>query len=607
MRFLPVNLDALLVELDDLQQTLALLASLNAQPADGVRELVPAARTILVRYDPSRTGMKALAADIGARRLDGAVRQGGARIEIPVHYLGEDLDDVGRLLGIAPQEVVRRHAGQDYSVAFTGFAPGFAYLADGHPGLEVPRRPSPRTRVPAGAVALAGTFSAVYPQDSPGGWQLIGVTPMSMWDVTRGRPAALLPGDRVRFVDAATLTDAQIAALCDIGGQLARQGMADAPAPRASTASRQAPALPGSAQGSGEGAGVASAAADAAAAVAHADADADADATASAPATPSAPGAARHDAILTVRATGLQALFQDAGRHGMAGLGVSASGALDQTALRAANRLVGNAPAQACVESTSGGLALQCAGDAVVAVTGADLDVSVSSRDGRQWRAPRYQAFALGDGDRLSLGQPRAGVRAYVAVRGGYDVTPVLGSCATDTLARVGPPALRVGDSLPVGAQVVRQPVGEAQVAPVRLPVAEQAITLDIVMGPRTDWFTQDAIERLCAQDWRVTEQSNRIGMRLAGEQALTRLRNDELPSEGTRPGAIQVPASGQPVLFLADHPLTGGYPVIASVAAYHLDLAGQVPVGAMLRFRPISEFPQPAACQADPTGTTLS
>lgn len=603
MRFLPVNLDALLVELDDLQQTLALLASLNAQPVGGVRELVPAARTILVRYDPSRTDMAALAADIGARRLDGAVRQGGARIEVPVHYLGEDLDDVGRLLGIAPQEVVRRHTGQDYSVAFTGFAPGFAYLADGHPGLEVPRRPSPRTRVPAGAVALAGTFSAVYPQDSPGGWQLIGVTPMTMWDVTRGRPAALLPGDRVRFVDAATLTDAQIAALCDVGGQLARQGLADVPSP---TASRHAPASPGKAQGASEGAGVAAGAT--AAAVAGTDADAAAAALPpSAPVAPALPGAAGQGAILTVRATGLQALFQDAGRHGMAGLGVSASGALDQTALRAANRLVGNAPAQACVESTSGGLALQCAGDAVVAVTGADLDVTVSSRDGRQWRAPRYQAFALGDGDRLSLGQPRAGVRAYVAVRGGYDVTPVLGSCATDTLARVGPPALRVGDSLPAGVQRVRQPVGEAQVALAHLPVAGQITTLDIVMGPRTDWFTQDAIERLCAQDWRVTEQSNRIGMRLAGEQALTRLRKDELPSEGTRPGAIQVPASGQPVLFLADHPLTGGYPVIASIATYHLDLAGQVPVGALLRFRPISEFPQPAACQADPTGTTLS
>lgn len=603
MRFLPVNLDALLVELDDLQQTLALLASLNAQPVAGVRELVPAARTILVRYDPSRTDMTALAADIGARRLDGAVRQGGARIEVPVHYLGEDLDDVGRLLGIAPQEVVRRHTGQDYSVAFTGFAPGFAYLADGHPGLEVPRRPSPRTRVPAGAVALAGTFSAVYPQDSPGGWQLIGVTPMTMWDVTRGRPAALLPGDRVRFVDAATLTDAQIAALCDVGGQLARQGLAEAPA---LTASRQPSVAPGM-HGAGDGTGAALSATAVLDATASPGGDAATAADAASTVRPALAVPVQPGAILTVRATGLQALFQDAGRHGMAGLGVSASGALDQTALRAANRLVGNAPAQACIESTSGGLTLQCAGDAVVAVTGADLDVTVVSSDGRQWQAPRYQAFALGDGDRLSLGQPRAGVRAYVAVRGGYDVAPVLGSCATDTLARVGPPALRVGDSLPAGVQRVRQPVGEAQVALAHLPVAGQITTLDIVMGPRTDWFTQAAIERLCAQEWRVTEQSNRIGMRLAGEQALTRLRNDELPSEGTRPGAIQVPASGQPVLFLADHPLTGGYPVIASVAAYHLDLAGQVPVGALLRFRPISEFPQPAASLADPTGTTLS
>lgn len=116
-------------------------------------------------------------------------------------------------------------------------------------------------------------------------------------------------------------------------------------------------------------------------------------------------------------------------------------------------------------------------------------------------------------------------------------------------------------------------------------------MTLDVVMGPRTDWFTEDAIARLSSQLWRVTSQSNRVGIRLAGETPLERSNHQELPSEGTSVGAIQVPASGQPVLFLADHPLTGGYPVIGAVASYHLDLAGQIPVNAQIRFNPVDGF----------------
>ncbi|MCY1365480.1 KipI antagonist [compost metagenome] len=116
-------------------------------------------------------------------------------------------------------------------------------------------------------------------------------------------------------------------------------------------------------------------------------------------------------------------------------------------------------------------------------------------------------------------------------------------------------------------------------------------MTLDVIMGPRSDWFTDAGIASLSGQLWQVTPLSNRVGIRLSGETALERRDKAELPSEGTATGAIQVPHSGQPVLFLADHPLTGGYPVIGTVAEYHLDLAGQIPVNAQIRFRPVTTF----------------
>ncbi|WP_147318648.1 5-oxoprolinase subunit B family protein, partial [Cupriavidus oxalaticus] len=143
MRFLPVTSNALLVELADLDQTLALLASLQRDPLPGVAELVPAARTILVHFRPSATSAAALVRAIAARDLSQRVERSDILVEIPVRYDGEDLAEVAGLLGITPEEVVRRHTGSEYTVAFTGFAPGFAYLSGGHPSFDVPRRSTP--------------------------------------------------------------------------------------------------------------------------------------------------------------------------------------------------------------------------------------------------------------------------------------------------------------------------------------------------------------------------------------------------------------------------------------------------------------------------------
>ena len=532
LRFLPVTHNALLVELADLDQTLALLASLQRHPPHGVEELVPAARTILVQYRASATRAETLVQDIAARSLTQGVERSDTLIEIPVQYDGEDLTEVAQILGITPEEVVRRHTGSEFTVAFTGFAPGFAYLSGGDPVLNVPRRSTPRTRVPAGSVALAGTFSGVYPKASPGGWQIIGTTPVPMWDLQRNPPALLQPGYRVRFVDVATKNIAASAFASSARGQNDQK-----------TSARAAQGL--------------------------------------------APG----QGALQVRATGLLTVFQDLGRHGQAGQGVSASGALDATALKAANRLVGNPSDAAALETVGGGLQLRSMGENVVAVTGADADLTVTTADGRRWPVSRYEAVALADGDTLAVGQPRAGARSYVAVRGGYAEAPVMGSCATDTLAHVGPAPVAVGDWLAVRPAPVTSVVAAPELPPADLPTLEQEVVLDVVMGPRTDWFTPEAIARFAAQRWQVTPQSNRVGLRMAGEMPLDRAITGELPSEGTALGALQVPPSGQPVLFLADHPLTGGYPVIGCVAPHHLSRAGQIPVGAWLRFNPIQPF----------------
>lgn len=202
MRLLPSGTGALLVELDDLDEVLALYSALAAQQIPGVVDLVPAARTVLVVVDPAVTELPRVAAAVRATRPRYAAPREGDLVEIPVTYDGEDLEEVAALLGCDPGEVVRRHCEPEWRVAFCGFAPGFGYLTSGAWAWDVPRRSTPRTRVPAGSIALAGEFSGVYPRESPGGWQLVGRTDLAVFDLARDPAALLRPGSRVRFVDA---------------------------------------------------------------------------------------------------------------------------------------------------------------------------------------------------------------------------------------------------------------------------------------------------------------------------------------------------------------------------------------------------------------------
>ncbi|MFF1277450.1 allophanate hydrolase subunit 1 [Streptomyces marokkonensis] len=200
MRVLPVGEDALLVEVSSGDEAQALHAELLRRRAEGslpAGEIVPAARTVLLDglSEPAR-----LAAELTALAVPSAPRGVAETVEIPVRYDGPDLADVAAHWGVAEREVARVHAGVEFRVAFCGFAPGFGYLTGLPARYDVPRRPTPRTSVPAGSVALAGPYTGVYPRSSPGGWQLIGTTDLVLWDHARVPAALLSPGTRVRFV-----------------------------------------------------------------------------------------------------------------------------------------------------------------------------------------------------------------------------------------------------------------------------------------------------------------------------------------------------------------------------------------------------------------------
>lgn len=277
-------------------------------------------------------------------------------------------------------------------------------------------------------------------------------------------------------------------------------------------------------------------------------------------------------AAVTVLATGPLTTVQDGGRRGQASLGVGRSGACDRRSYRLANRLLGNPIDAAALEVTLGGLALRAHGDLFVVTTGARCAGSVAHN------AP----ILLRAGRELRLGTPASGLRTYVGMRGGIDVEPVLGSRSTDVLSGLGPPVVSEGDLLAVGVPQASLP--GVDIAAVAEPETGE-LTVRLLPGPRRDWVADHAWATLTGQPYTVTSQSNRVGLRLDGTP-LERACTDELPSEGMVRGALQVPPSGQPVLFLADHPVTGGYPVAGYVPDDDVDLCAQLRPGQALRFR---------------------
>ena len=581
MRFLGVNNSAFLIELADLEETLALFDRLQQEIRRGEKnlqdqekfqsqdnlqaivEIIPAARTLLVTFDPLLADENTLETEIAGLKLEKGQQKSGKLVEIPVVYDGEDLDDVAALLKIDREEVIRRHTESHYQVAFCGFAPGFAYLTGGDPLFNVPRRASPRKSIPAGSVALAGKFGGVYPQPSPGGWQLIGRTDVKMFDLDRDPPSLLKPGDRVHFVDVTKDYSARSKGTTSFslsrndGAGLAKTG-------HEIEASGSAKASVNGKAGSHDNAGIF---------------------------VPKKSLTPEEDAVFKLLTTLMPVAFQDRGRLFQSSQGLSPSGALDQKAMENANRLVGNSLEQPVLEFTYGNARLKALQPSVIAFTGANLPITVKTAKGTVFVFEKNTPLAIDTGDEIILGAPLAGFRSYMALRGGFKVEPVLKSASFDSLSNLGPKPLVAGDKIFIDNDSPLQPVLLSLDDPYVLPEAGDNVVLDVVMGPRTDWFTEQSIAMFLEKPWQVTAASNRIGIRLQSDARLERSRSDELPSEGTVTGAIEVPANGEPVLFLRDRPVTGGYPVIANLVEDQIDLAAQIPIGAFIKFRAVRNF----------------
>ncbi|MGH9089363.1 MAG: carboxyltransferase domain-containing protein [Acidimicrobiales bacterium] len=571
---------ALLVDVEGSAAARALASAITAAGVPGVREVVGGLSSVLVEVDPwsgPAIDLDGLAA--WTARLDvtaGAGGAGGAPVEphtvaVPVAFGGPDTDDVCRSTGCAPDELARLLEAALLRVAAVGFSPGFAYLEGLPPVLAgVGRLARPRPAVPAGSLALAGGLAAIYPQETPGGWRLVGRTGLSLFDPLRPPYSLLSPGDRVRLhaveaVEAVEVEDAS--------------GAADAVGV---PAARRAPGAPGAGCGSGERASL-------------------------------RPPPAM--AALSVERAGMLDLVQDGGRWGLAALGVPRAGPADPVAHELANRLCGNRPDGAALEVTASGPVLRAEVALHVAVVG-DAEVMV---DGHHVRPGHVVPLAAGQ--RLAIGRVAGAARAYLAVAGGIEVPAVLGSRSTDVLAWLGPGPLRAGDVLGAASDQAGPPadhlaigsigstastgdgaiwpISAAGPAPARPPGNRGPETdpvhrvLQFLPGPHPEWFDDGALELLATTRYAVGPASDRVGLRLeppstgAPVGGLGR-RSGELASHGVVTGAVQVPPDGLPVVLGPDHATLGGYPALAVVVASDRWIIGQCRPGDTISFEPV-------------------
>jgi KipI family sensor histidine kinase inhibitor len=488
---------------------------------------VPTFAALLVYYDPAVIGYEALCEAIRAlaAQADTAVLPEARQVELPCCYdpeLGLDLEAAAARLGLAVEELVRLHAGAEYLVYFIGFTPGLPYMAGMPERIRLPRLETPRTRVPAGSVGIGGSQCCIYSVESPGGYWILGRTPARLYDPDREEPTLLRPGDHVRF---RPITRAEFEALDA------------AAAAQASDRARRRSA-----------------------------------------AGPSGPGPTIH-----VHEPGAQTTVQDLGRPGQLRYGIPPSGPMDPHAFVLANRLVGNPDGAAALECTVQGPRVEVDAPCAVAVTGAEVPVTVNGAE-----APAWTTLHLEAGDVVKVGAARRGVRAYVAFSGGIDVPPVLGSRSTYLRGRLGGVegrALRRGDRLrlfPAPRPPRRRVRADAVPAPETTPV------IRIVLGPQHDRFTPEGIAALLGGEYEMLPQSDRMGARLRGPRIPHRQGHDII-SDGIALGSIQVPGDGQPIVLLVDRQSTGGYTKVATVCSFDLGRLGQVKPGQRLRFQALS------------------
>ena len=513
----------------------AVCRTLDRQRPPWLSELVPAYGSVLVAFHPDRATEREVhdAIDRAVWEADPVEQDRGWTWEVPTVYggsFGPDLETVSLALSLSPAEVVQRHTAQPYRVFALGFAPGFGYMGILPASLRLPRRADPRTRIPSGSVAMAERQTSVFPVDRPSGWHLIGWTPVRMFRPNERVPFVLAPGDHVRFRAVASPDEASDLSSRVIAARWKRRTGVPVPTPLVR--------------------------------------------------------AAHGRPILRVFEPGHNSTVQDHGRERAGRYGMPAGGAMDPVGLRTANLLAGNFSDAPALESVWKGPTVEAIADCWIGLAGARVVAEVGGE-----KHPSPCRIRLRAGERLKVGSVVHGLHVYLAVSGGFASDRFLGSAATYVAGQVGGfsgGTLRRGAVLSRGHEPAFQPSEEGGLPrEFDLPEAKVPV-VRATLGPHADLFSRADLHSLFGSSVSFSAQSDRQGLRLDGVRILPK-RRPALASFGMARGAIQVPASGGPIVLAADAHAMGGYPVVAVVVEADFSALAQIQPGEPFRLREVN------------------
>ena len=532
-------------------QVRALALTLEAARIPGLLEVVPTYRSLGVEYDPAKIGAEELRVRIenALTDLDPSQLPSPKVVRLPTCYGGEfgpDLPFVAEHAKLTEAEIIRLHSQTPYHVHMIGFTAGFAYLGGLPEQLHTPRLPSPRTKTPRGAVGIGGSQTGAYSAETPGGWRLIGRTPVPLFDPTQDPPTPMVAGDTVQFVAI----------------EREEYDRLEWEYQRAASSEQRADIQLGNRATGKLG-------------------------KSESPSRPVAQSPFTSRPALEVLRSGPLTTVQDRGRVGYQKFGVTVSGAMDEVALRVGNILVGNAQGAAALEISFLGPEIRIRADVTLALTGAEVAAEL---DGRP--VPWYQAFRARAGQTLDIRHCIQGMRAYLTAGGGIDVPVRLDSRSTSLAAGFGGTEgrpLRDGDVLSVGPMVGSSARWAGRSVPGawrRLFASPQ--TIRVVLGPQDDAFTEVGRRTFLESSYEVSPSSDRMGCRLDGP-AIEHAGAADIISDWIPLGGIQVPGNGKPIILLADRQTTGGYTKIATVIGPDIPKLAQLRPGDRVRFQALA------------------
>lgn len=516
----------------------AIISSLNTSIkntlAEHLLDSTPSYTTILVQFNLLTTSplvvLKQL--EVLVDNLNSSISADKKRHRLPVYYdasVAPDLQELAKAKGLTVAEVIKIHSEQVYQVCALGFSPGFAFLAEVDERIQMPRLATPRSKVNAGSVAIADKQTAVYPSDSPGGWNIIGHCPVPLFDMNKQPISEFSVGDEVEFY---AVDETHYVRLMEQYWGEGSQKPTSCLAPTSS------------------------------------------------------------DSYLEVLNPGMLTQIQDAGRFGQSEQGVSQGGYADNKSAGWANRLLGNDFNAPLLEITVGGLELRASVDVQLALTGADMQALIFNGQKQQVDSVQQQSFILKAGHSLKLAYSKSGLRAYLALKGGFVMTKSLGSCSTVSRNRIGGlnrdgKNLKQGDRLVIPSQQLSESYISHKVPALYAVKTQQITRIALIESYQAHLFTPQQKQFFYNNIYTVSNENDRMGMRLQGPAL--ELKSKGIVSEGIALGSVQIPADGVPIILLQDRQTLGGYPKIGCITRHDLSLLAQLSAGAKIQFYPLS------------------